>query len=159
LGSKYSDYMQLPADNPDHYVTQIPEERQAIFNELRIIIKNNMPPELQECISYGMIGYVVPKSVYPAGYHCSPELPLPFANLASQKNNISFYHMGLYANEDLMLWFKEEYAKRSKYKLDMGKSCVRFKRMDDIPVELIGELMGRISTQEWVDTYERIYKK
>ena len=159
MGSKYSDYMQLPADNPDHYVTQIPEERQAIFNELRIIIKNNMPPELQECISYGMIGYVVPKSVYPAGYHCSPELPLPFANLASQKNNISFYHMGLYANEDLMLWFKEEYAKRSKYKLDMGKSCVRFKRMDDIPVELIGELMGRISTQEWVDTYERIYKK
>jgi uncharacterized protein YdhG (YjbR/CyaY superfamily) len=159
LGSKYSDYMQLPVDNPDHYVTQIPEERQAIFNELRIIIKNNMPPELQECISYGMIGYVVPKSVYPAGYHCSPELPLPFANLASQKNNISFYHMGLYANEDLMLWFKEEYAKRSKYKLDMGKSCVRFKRMDDIPVELIGELMGRISTQEWVDTYERIYKK
>lgn len=159
MGSKYSDYMQLPADNPDHYVTQIPEERQAIFNELRIIIKNNMPPELQECISYGMIGYVVPKSVYPAGYHCSPELPLPFANLASQKNTISFYHMGLYANEDLMLWFKEEYAKRSKYKLDMGKSCVRFKRMDDIPVELIGELMGRISTQEWVDTYERIYKK
>jgi uncharacterized protein YdhG (YjbR/CyaY superfamily) len=151
--------MQLPADNPDHYVTQIPEERQAIFNELRIIIKNNMPPELQECISYGMIGYVVPKSVYPAGYHCSPELPLPFANLASQKNNISFYHMGLYANEDLMLWFKEEYAKRSKYKLDMGKSCVRFKRMDDIPVELIGELMGKMSTQEWVETYERVYKK
>lgn len=157
--SKYSDYMQLPADNPDHYVTRIPEERQAVFNELRIIIKNNMPPELQECISYGKVGYVVPKSIYPAGYHCSPELPLPFANLASQKNNISFYHMGLYANEDLMLWFKEEYAKRSKYKLDMGKSCVRFKRMDDIPVELIGELMGKMSTQEWVTTYERVYKK
>ena len=159
MGSKYSDHMQLQADNPDHYVTQIPKERQAIFNELRIIIKNNMPPELQECISYGMIGYVVPKSVYPAGYHCSPELPLPFANLASQKNNISFYHMGLYANEDLMLWFKEEYAKRSKYKLDMGKSCVRFKRMADIPLVLIGELMGKMSTQEWVETYERIYKK
>ena len=157
--SKYSDYMQLPANNPDHYVTRIPEERQAVFNELRIIIKNNMPPELQECISYGKVGYVVPKSIYPAGYHCSPELPLPFANLASQKNNISFYHMGLYANEDLMLWFKEEYAKRSKYKLDMGKSCVRFKRMDDIPVELIGELMGKMSTQEWVTTYERVYKK
>ena len=159
MGSKYSDYMQLPADNPDHYVTRIPEERQAIFNELRIIIKTNMPPELQECISYGKVGYVVPKSIYPAGYHCSPELPLPFVNLASQKNNISFYHMGLYANEDLMLWFKEEYAKRSKYKLDMGKSCVRFKRMDDIPVELIGELMGKMSTQEWVTTYERVYKK
>ena len=157
--SKYSDYMQLPANNPDHYVTRIPEERQAVFNELRIIIKNNMPPELQECISYGKVGYVVPKSIYPAGYHCSPELPLPFANLASQKNTISFYHMGLYANEDLMLWFKEEYAKRSKYKLDMGKSCVRFKRMDDIPVELIGELMGKMSTQEWVTTYERVYKK
>jgi len=159
LGGKYSSNMQVQADNPDHYVTQIPEERQAIFNELRTIIKTNMPPELQECISYGMIGYVVPKSVYPAGYHCSPELPLPFANLASQKHNISFYHMGLYANEDLMLWFKEEYVKRCKYKLDMGKSCVRFKRMDDIPVELIGELMGKMSTQEWIATYERLYKK
>lgn len=159
MGGKYSSNMQVQADNPDHYVTQIPEERQAIFNELRTIIKTNMPPELQECISYGMIGYVVPKSVYPAGYHCSPELPLPFANLASQKNNISLYHMGLYANEDLMHWFKEEYAKRSKYKLDIGKSCVRFKRMEDIPVELIGELMSKISTQEWIDTYEKLYKK
>ena len=149
----------MAISTPEEYIANIPEERQAAFNEIRKVIKDNMPAELEECISYNMIGYVVPKSVYPAGYHCSPELPLPFANLASQKNNISFYHMGLYANEDLMLWFKEEYAKRSKYKLDMGKSCVRFKRMDDIPVELIGELMSKMSTQEWIDTYERIYKK
>ena len=149
----------MAISTPEEYIANIPEERQAAFNEIRKVIKDNMPAELEECISYNMIGYVVPKSVYPAGYHCSPELPLPFANLASQKNNISFYHMGLYANEDLMIWFKEEYAKRSKYKLDMGKSCVRFKRMDDIPVELIGELMGKISTQEWIDTYERIYEK
>jgi hypothetical protein len=149
----------MAISTPEEYIANIPEERQAAFNEIRKVIKDNMPAELEECISYNMIGYVVPKSVYPAGYHCSPKLPLPFANLASQKNNISFYHMGLYANEDLMIWFKEEYAKRSKYKLDMGKSCVRFKRMDDIPVELIGELMGKISTQEWIDTYERIYKK
>ena len=149
----------MAISTPEEYIANIPEERQAAFNEIRKVIKDNMPAELEECISYNMIGYVVPKSVYPAGYHCSPKLPLPFANLASQKNNISFYHMGLYANEDLMIWFKEEYAKRSKYKLDMGKSCVRFKRMDDIPVELIGELMGKISTQEWIDTYERIYEK
>jgi hypothetical protein len=106
-----------------------------------------------------MIGYVVPKSIYPAGYHCSPELPLPFVSLASQKNNISFYHMGMYASEELTAWFTTEYAKRTKYKLDMGKSCVRFKRMDDIPVDLIGELMTKMTTQEWIGTYERAYKK
>ena len=149
--------MQIKADNPDHYVSQIPEERQAIFNELRRVIKDNMPAELEECMSYNVIGYVVPKSVYPPGYHCSPELPLPFVSLASQKNNISFYHMGMYASKELTTWFTEEYAKRTRFKLDMGKSCVRFKRMDDIPVDLIGELMTKMTTQEWIAMYEKAY--
>lgn len=151
--------MQIKADNPDQYVKLIPEERQAIFNELRSAITSNMSVGIEEKMSYGMIGYVVPKSVYPAGYHCNTDLPLPFANLASQKNFIAFYHMGMYANEKLLQWFKEEYAKRCKYKIDMGKSCVRFKRMDDIPVDLIGELMTKMSAQEWIETYERVLKK
>lgn len=151
--------MQVPGNNPEEYVQNIPEERKAIFMALRNTIKENMPSELEECMSYGMIGYVIPKSVYPAGYHVNPNLPLPFANLASQKNFIAFYHMGLYAHEDTMTWFVEEYKKRCKYKLDMGKSCVRFKKMDDIPVDLIGELMTKISTQEWIDMYERAMPK
>jgi uncharacterized protein YdhG (YjbR/CyaY superfamily) len=149
----------MAMSTPKEYIANIPEERQAVFNEIRKVIKDNMPAELEECISYNMIGYVVPKSIYPAGYHCSPELPLPFVSLASQKNNISFYHMGMYASEELTAWFTTEYAKRTKYKLDMGKSCVRFKRMDDIPVDLIGELMTKMTTQEWIGTYERAYKK
>lgn len=144
---------------PDEYAFHIQEDRKAIFNKLRDSIKQNMSPELEECISYKMIGYVVPKSVYPAGYHCDTSLPLPFVSLASQKNFIALYHMGMYANEDLLNWFKDEYAKRCKYKLDMGKSCVRFKKMDDIPLDLIGELMTKMSTQEWIDTYERVFKK
>jgi uncharacterized protein YdhG (YjbR/CyaY superfamily) len=151
--------MQVKADTPDHYVSQIPKERQAIFNELRKVIKSHMSAELEECISYSMVGYVVPKSVYPPGYHCSPELPLPFVSLASQKNNISLYHMGMYASEELTAWFQKEYAKRCKYKLDMGKSCIRFKRMDDIPVDLIGELMTKMSAQEWIALYEDTLKK
>jgi hypothetical protein len=106
-----------------------------------------------------MLGYVVPKSVYPAGYHCSPELPLPFVNLASQKNFIAFYHMGMYANTELYNWFITEYAKRCKYKIDMGKSCVRFKRMNDIPIDLIGELMTKLSVQDWISMYETAFVK
>jgi hypothetical protein len=106
-----------------------------------------------------MIGYVVPKSLYPAGYHCDPELPLPFINLASQKNYIALYHSCVYANEDLMQWFKAEYPKYSKYKLDMGKSCIRFKRMHDIPYELIGELCSKITPAKWIGIYESQIKK
>lgn len=151
--------MQVPGNNPEEYIENIPKERKEVFSALRDAILSNMPPELEERMSYGMIGYVIPKSVYPNGYHVNPELPLPFANLASQKNFIAFYHMGLYANEDVMNWFVEEYKNRCKYKLDMGKSCVRFKKMEDIPVDLIGELMTKISAQEWIDMYERAILK
>ena len=151
--------MIVEGSTPEEYVSNIPPERQAVFTELRKAVLDNMPPEMEERMSYGMIGYVVPKSVYPDGYHCKPELPLPFANLASQKNFIAFYNMGIYANEDIMNWFVEEYTKRCKYKLDMGKSCIRFKKMNDIPVDLIGELMTKISTNDWIETYERVLKK
>ncbi|PCJ64802.1 MAG: hypothetical protein COA58_11035 [Bacteroidetes bacterium] len=151
--------MQVPGNNPDEYVQNIPDERKYIFTALRKVINDNMPPELEECMNYGMIGYVIPKSIYPAGYHVNPELPLPFASIASQKNFIAFYHMGLYANREILTWFVEEYKSRCKYKLDMGKSCVRFKKIDDIPIELIGELMTKISTQDWIDMYEEAIKK
>ena len=151
--------MHVIAENPEHYVTQIPEDRQAIFSALRKAILDNMPAGLEECMNYGMIGYVVPKTIYPACYHCSPQLPLPFVNLASQKNFIAFYHMGMYANTELYNWFIAEYAERCKYKLDMGKSCIRFKRMDDIPLDLIGELMTKISVQDWISMYETAFIK
>ena len=151
--------MQVPGNTVDEYISNIPEERQSVFSQLRNVILTNLPKGMAEQMSYGMIGYVVPKTVYPAGYHCNTDLPLPFANLASQKNNISFYHMGIYANEELMAWFIEEYTKRCTYNLDMGKSCVRFKRIADIPVDLIGELMTKMSTQDWIDLYEEKFKK
>ncbi len=151
--------MKIEATSPDDYVTQIPEERQASFSKLRQTILDNIPKGFEECMNYGMIGYVVPKTTYPAGYHCNTDLPLPFANLASQKNFIGFYHMGVYAKPELYKWFTEEYAKQCKYKLDMGKSCVRLKKMDDIPYDLIGELMQKITMQEWIDTYEANYRK
>jgi len=151
--------MKVEGSTPNEYVSNIPEERQAVFSKLRQTVLDNMPTGFEERMSYGMIGYIVPKTIYPAGYHCNTELPLPFANLASQKNFIAFYHMGVYAKPELYKWFTEEYAKRCKYKLDMGKSCVRFKKMDDIPFDLIGELMQKMTVADWVATYEENYKK
>jgi hypothetical protein len=105
-------------------------------------------------MSYGMIGYVVPKSIYPSGYHCDTKLPLPFINLASQKNFIALYHMGIYADEKFLNWFVNEFPKHTKAKLDMGKSCIRFKKPEQIPFELIAELVSKISVQNWIDLYE-----
>lgn len=151
--------MQYKATSPDDYISQIPEERQGPVQKLREIINANLSDGFKETMSYGMIGYVVPHSVYPDGYHCTPELPLPFMNIASQKNFIGVYHMGMYADKDILNWFTEEYGKRCKYKLDMGKSCVRLKRMDDIPYDLIGELAAKMSANEWIELYERNLKK
>ncbi|MDC0561909.1 DUF1801 domain-containing protein, partial [Bacteroidia bacterium] len=121
-------------------------------------INKNIPSGFEECINYGMIGYVVPKSVYPAGYHADPSLPLPFANIASQKNFIALYHMGIYSDPDMLKWFQTEYAQHCKYKLDMGKSCIRFKRMDDIPFDLIAKLMGKMTPKDWINRYESSLK-
>ena len=151
--------MQYKAKSPEEYIAQLPEERKAAFSNLRSTILENLPKGFQECISYGMIGYVVPHSLYPPGYHCDPKLHLPFMNIASQKNFIAFYHMGIYAKKDLLNWFVEEYPKHCKLKLDMGKSCVRFKKIEAIPYELIAELCTKMSPEEWIELYEKNIKR
>ena len=150
--------MKYIANSPEEYINQLPDERQDSFNKLRNTIIKHLPLGFEERMSYGMIGYVVPKSLYPAGYHCDPKLPLPFVNIASQKNFIALYHMGIYTDPELLQWFQTEYAQQCKYKLDMGKSCVRFKRMDDIPFDLIAELMGKMTPEDWINRYESAFK-
>lgn len=151
--------MQIPADSVADYISKIPEERQEVFKKLFDTVNDNLPKGFQEGFSYGMIGWNVPLETYPAGYHCTPGSALPFMGLASQKNFIAFYHMGMYANPELLDWFVEEYPKHSKRKLDMGKSCVRFKKPEDIPFELIAEVSKKMTVQDWISIYESQLKK
>lgn len=151
--------MQSKATNPEEYLEELPEERRAAVEKLRKILLENLPAGFEEGISYGMLSYHVPHSVYPPGYHVDPKQPLPFINLASQKGNISLYHMSLYSDKKLLDWFEKEYPKHSKRKLDMGKSCIRFKKMDDIPYELIGELASKVTPEEWIAQYEQKIRK
>jgi len=151
--------MQIQADSLDHYIAQIPKNRQATMQQLREVIKNNLTDEVQECMNYNMIGYVIPHSIYPKGYHVNPSLPLPFIHLASQKNFIALYHSGIYMNDELMKWFVAEYPKHCKTKLDMGKSCIRFKKIDQIPLDLIGELIKRMTGKQFIALYESITEK
>ncbi|WP_353777366.1 DUF1801 domain-containing protein [Winogradskyella sp. 3972H.M.0a.05] len=146
--------MHYDASSPEDYISQVPEERQDILKQLRATINDNLPKGFEEGIQYKMIGYYVPHSIYPNGYHCAPEEPLPFMSFASQKNSINLYHSGIYANPELHKWFVEEYPKHSKYKLDMGKSCIRFKRINDIPFDLIAELCTKMTVEQWIDLYE-----
>jgi uncharacterized protein YdhG (YjbR/CyaY superfamily) len=151
--------MQRNATSAEDYIAQCPEDLHDALNQLRKAILSTLPEGFQEGIGYGMVGYAIPHSIYPAGYHCDPKQPLPFASFASQKNFIAFYHMGLYGMPELMKWFLDEYAKVVKGKIDMGKSCIRFKKPDQIPFNLIAELMSKVSSQEWIDFYEANYKK
>ncbi|TDT46667.1 uncharacterized protein DUF1801 [Maribacter spongiicola] len=151
--------MKYEANTPDEFIAQLPPERKVVIEKLRGIILKNLPVGFEERLSYGMLGYVVPHSIYAAGYHVKPEQPLPFINLASQKNFIALYHSGIYADIALMNWFKSEYPIHCKRKLDMGKSCVRFKSMDDIPYELIAELCSKMTLTEWINLYEENIKK
>ncbi|MDB5228947.1 MAG: hypothetical protein JWN78_3140 [Bacteroidota bacterium] len=144
---------------PAEYIDALLPERKIPMQKLREVILKNIPKGFVEEISYGMIGYVVPHSIYPEGYHCDPKLPLPFMNIASQKNFIAVYHMGIYSDPALLKWFTDEYAKHCKTKLDMGKSCVRFKKMDDIPYNLIGELSSKLTPQQWIAMYKKAFKK
>ncbi|NND16011.1 MAG: DUF1801 domain-containing protein [Eudoraea sp.] len=150
--------MKYEANSPEEYISKIPEDRQPVLAKMREVILANLPKGFEETMSYGMIGYVVPHSIYPDGYHCTPELPLPFMNIASQKNFVALYHSGIYASEELLTWFQHEYPKHCKRKLDMGKSCIRFKYMDDIPYKLIEELTQKLSVQDWIDIYESAIK-
>ncbi len=143
----------------DEILTNLPSDRVEPFNKLHDVIIKNLPKGFEAAISYGGLGYVVPHTLYPAGYHCKPIEPLPFAGIASQKNSINFYHMGIYSDPKLLNWFVSEYPKHSKQKLDMGKSCVRFKKLDEIPYPLIGELMKKMSVKDWIGFYETTLKK
>jgi len=151
--------MTYEANTPEEYVAQIPEERKPIISKLTKIIKDNLPEGFEEVLNYKMLGYYVPHSIYPEGYHCDPKLPLPFMNLASQKNSINLYHSGIYAKKELYDWFVAEYPKHAKRKLDMGKSCIRFKKMDDIPYDLISELCTKLTVNKWINIYESGIKK
>lgn len=151
--------MKIAASTVQEYLQNIPEERKPYFNRLRDVIVENLPEGFEETLQYGMIGYVVPLATYPDGYHCKPSEPLPFAHIASQKNFIALYHSGIYASKDILDWFVAEYPKHCTRKLDMGKSCVRFKKIEEIPYELIAELMQKIFVQDWIDIYEKNVKK
>lgn len=146
--------MQYRADSPTEYLKQLPEERRIAVGRLRQLILDNLPEGFEEQISYGMLGYVVPHSRYPKGYHCDPKLPLPFINLASQKNFVALYHSGIYASKELLDWFVGEYPNHVATKLDMGKSCIRFKKMENIPYKLIGQLCSKMTVEEWISLYE-----
>ena len=151
--------MANPFNTPDDYIASLSGERKAAISKLHQVIMENLPEGFETGMTYGMIGYFVPHSIYPQGYHVDPEQPLPFINLASQKNFVALYHMGIYANPRLLEWFQEEYPKYSSTKLDMGKSCIRFKNMEKIPYGVIAQLVTKMSVQEWISSYEEVVKK
>ena len=151
--------MKIIASTVEEYIKKSPEERQEKIKKLRKEITDNLPEGFKEEMNYGMIGYVVPHSIYPAGYHTSPDEPLPFMNIASQKNHLAVYHMGIYSSKKILDWFFDEYLKVAGKKPDMGKSCIRFKDKDDIPYELIGRLAEKMSVKEWIGIYEKNIKK
>ena len=151
--------MTSAATTPEQYLAELPAERRQAVEALRQTVLRHLPPGFEETMAYGMLAYVVPHSLYPAGYHCDPKQPLPFVSIASQKKSINLYHMGIYALPELLQWFQQEYPKHSKAKLDMGKSCIRFKKTEQIPHELLAELMRKVSPEEWIRTYETRFRR
>lgn len=147
--------MQSTATTPDQYIEELPEDRKAAMIRLRKVLKDNLPEGFEEGMAYGMIGYVVPHSIYPDGYHVDPGIPLPFISIASQKNHIAVYHSGVYADPELLDWFTNEYPKHSTRKLNMGKSCIRFSKPEHVTFDLIGELATKMTVNEWIDLYEK----
>ena len=146
--------MQIEGSSPEQYISEAPAEKREALQNLRKSILENLPKGFEEIMNYKMIGYVVPHSIFPEGYHCDPKLPLPFAHLANQKNYLALYHSGIYADAELRNWFIKSYKSMTGKKPDMGKSCVRFRNMQQIPYNLIGELMTRFSVEEWVALYQ-----
>ena len=139
----------------DNYIDDLGGDKKQSVIKLISIIREFLPKGYEECLNYGMPSWVVPHSIYKKGYHCSPDLPLPFLSLAVRKNNIAIYHMGIYADKKILDWFVKEYPKHAKYKLDMGKSCIRFKKLDDIPYNLIAELCSKMTVKQWISLYEK----
>ena len=151
--------MKSAALTVDEYMASLPEDRKKAMTELRKVIKKNIPKGFKEVMGYGMIGYVVPHTTYPNGYHCNPKDPLPFINIASQKNFIAIYHMGVYSDPKLLDWFTSAYKKEVPTKLDMGKSCIRFSKPENIPFKLIGELASKMTPDDWIARYESILNR
>ena len=151
--------LKIEADSPDQYFQRVPQERQEAMTRLRTTLLEQLPSGFEETMSYGMVGYVVPHKTYPAGYHCDPKLPLPFISLASQKNFVALYHMGLYSDPKMLVWLQNSWDTNLFGKLDMGKSCIRFKKMNRIPFELLGQLASKMSPQDWIKRYETQFVK
>ena len=151
--------MQSSAQTPQQYLDELPPDRKEAIGKIREAILNNLPEGFEEVMGYGMLGYVVPHSIYPKGYQCNPKLPLPYMNLGSQKNFIVLHAMCVYGDGNTLDWFVGEYPKHCKTKLDMGKGCIRFKRMDDIPYALIGELAAKMTVQQWIAICEKVFNK
>lgn len=151
--------MKSGATTPEQYIAELPTDRAQAISRLRDTINASLPKGFQEGMGYGMIGWSVPHSTYPAGYHCTPELPLPFLSIASQKHFIAVYHMGIYADSDLLRWFQDQYAETVPSKLDMGKSCIRFKKPENIPFELIGKLVEKMTPADWIQLYEGSFRR
>jgi hypothetical protein len=161
-------YISYPAMKSDHqvkpttvgeYLDRVPPQFADAMSKMRMIINQHLPVGFSEELSYGMPGWVVPHSLYPAGYHCDPSIPLPFISIASQSKHISLYHMGMYANPLLLEWFKDEFKKITGKEPDVGKSCIRFKNPDKIPYELIGVLVAKMTTNDWIDLYTSMLKR
>lgn len=149
--------MQSKAKTVDEYIETLPEDRQKAISDIRKVVNKSLPKGFREEMGYGMMGWVVPHKLYPAGYHCNPKQPLPFMGVASQKNFISFYSMVIYSDNKLLRWFQKEWPKHSSKKLDMGKSCIRFKKVDDIPLKLLGELAKKVTPAQWIEIYESTF--
>jgi hypothetical protein len=145
--------MQSKAKTVEQYLAELPEERRQAIQAVRDVINKNLPAGYEEGMQYGMIGYYVPHSVYPPGYHTDPQQPLPFASLASQKNHLAIYLFCIYSAPEEATWFQEQWAKTGK-KLDMGKSCVRFKKVEDLPLPLIGETVKRMPVKKFIQHYQ-----
>jgi uncharacterized protein YdhG (YjbR/CyaY superfamily) len=159
FGKKGKNKMQYDVNSIEEYIAAVPEDRKPVMEKLRKVILDNLPEGFEEQLSYGMIGYVVPLSRYPKGYHVKEGEPLPFISLASQKNHIALYHMGLYGKPEVEEWFVKEYAERVPTKLDMGKSCIRFKNPDHIPFDLVAELCQKMTVDEYIHAYETALKR
>jgi uncharacterized protein YdhG (YjbR/CyaY superfamily) len=150
--------MKYEATTVDRYIESIPEKWKEPVSRIRSTIKESIPPGFEECISYGMIGYVVPLSRYPSGYHAKKGEPLPFINIAAQKDYVSIYHLGIYAKKEILDWFIDSYEKAMGKKPDIGKSCMRFRSEESIPYDLISELVKKIGVDEWISMYEKGHK-
>ncbi|MEC9485282.1 MAG: DUF1801 domain-containing protein [Candidatus Izemoplasma sp.] len=140
------------------YINALSQEKKHVINRLRKTIQANLPKGFEETCQYHMISYVVPLSLYPKGYLNKKDTPLPLLSLEAQKHHIAIYHMALYMSPNLMRWFKQRYQETVNHRLDMGKSCIRFKHLDDIPYELIGELVAKITPKEFILQYESVRK-